>query len=162
MRAVAAVFVLLLVSGCQAPPPAEMTEAERAQIEAEVNAIHAESLDAWRAVDVDRGLSFYPNIPEITYATDGDLFVGPSEVEDEARAWFADVARQTITITESHTTVLSSNIVCINQRATYTLTNNAGVTAPESFFAGTYIWVLRNGEWKMEISHESTPNSEDS
>lgn len=35
MRALAAVFVLLLVSACQAPPPAEMTDAERAQIEAE-------------------------------------------------------------------------------------------------------------------------------
>ena len=35
MRAFAAFFVLLLVVGCQAPP-VEMTEAEIAQIEAEV------------------------------------------------------------------------------------------------------------------------------
>ena len=36
MRALPALAVLLLVFACQAPPPAEMTEAERAQIEAEV------------------------------------------------------------------------------------------------------------------------------
>ena len=36
MRALAAVFVLLLVSACQAPPPAEMTYTERAQVADEV------------------------------------------------------------------------------------------------------------------------------
>ena len=36
MRTIAAFAVLLIVAACQAPPPAEMTEAEIAQYEAEV------------------------------------------------------------------------------------------------------------------------------
>jgi SnoaL-like domain/Prokaryotic membrane lipoprotein lipid attachment site len=158
-RTLFAALALTVLAACQ-PATTELTDGQKAEIAAEVNALHADFWDAWRAADVDRGLSYYPNIPEITYATDGDLFVGPSEVEDQARSWGADLASQTITITESHTTVLSSSIVCINERATYSQTNNAGVTAPERVFAGTYIWVLRNGEWKVEISHESGPISE--
>jgi hypothetical protein len=47
MRALVAVVLLALISACQAPP-AEMTEAEIAQVEAEVMEWAEGFLDAWR------------------------------------------------------------------------------------------------------------------
>jgi len=56
MRTLAAVSVLLLVAACQAPP-AEMTETEVAQIEAEVMELADTWLDTWRVeVNCDVGL----------------------------------------------------------------------------------------------------------
>jgi uncharacterized protein (TIGR02246 family) len=53
MRALAAAAVLLMVSACQAPPPAEMTDAERAQIEAEVLAWSDQWLEAGTNLDAE-------------------------------------------------------------------------------------------------------------
>ena len=158
-RIVFSAFAVIVFSACQSATT-ELTEEMKAEIAAEVELLHGQFWDAWRAADVDRGLSYYPDIPEAAYATEGDLFFGPSEMENQARSWGADLASQTITFTESHTTVLSSNIVCINARATYSQTDNAGATAPERVFAGTYVWVLHNDEWKVQFSHESGPYPE--
>ena len=53
MRTLAAVACLMLVTGCQAPPPAEMTDAEIAQIEAEVVALMENAFEGIRQLDVD-------------------------------------------------------------------------------------------------------------
>ncbi len=58
MRALAAVAVLLLVFACQAPPPAEMTEAEIAQIEAEVMQFSEAWMDVWAKNDCEAGAVF--------------------------------------------------------------------------------------------------------
>jgi hypothetical protein len=58
MRAFAAVAVLVLVSACQAPPPAEMTDAERAQIEAEVLALAQGWMDIWDENDCEAASIF--------------------------------------------------------------------------------------------------------
>ncbi len=57
MRMLAAVAALFLVAGCQAPPP-EMTEAEIAQIQAEVGQLAEGWMNVWRANDcaLARGL----------------------------------------------------------------------------------------------------------
>jgi hypothetical protein len=53
MRTLAALAVLLLVAACQSPPPTEMTQAEIAQIEAEVNEWAEAWVDVWRANDCE-------------------------------------------------------------------------------------------------------------
>ena len=52
MRALAAVTVLALVAACQAPSP-EMTEADIAQIEAEVTELAEAWVNAWNDVETD-------------------------------------------------------------------------------------------------------------
>jgi ketosteroid isomerase-like protein len=63
MRALAAVAVLFLVSACQAPPPSEMTDAEKAQIEAEAQQAINDRWDAYEAMvtemDLDTWLSYW-------------------------------------------------------------------------------------------------------
>jgi hypothetical protein len=39
-------------------------------------------------------------------------------------------------------------------------TDTAGVTAPETSFALTLVYVLRDGEWKTLLGHESFPAPE--
>jgi len=58
MRAVASFAVLLLVAACQAPPP-EMTDAEIAQIEAEVVAAMETSLAGFRQLDLEMAMAPY-------------------------------------------------------------------------------------------------------
>ena len=68
MRTLAAFAVLMLVTGCQAPP-AEMTEAEIAQIKAEVLSMGDQWLAAVNDVDPDGFLDLFD--PAGTHATDG-------------------------------------------------------------------------------------------
>jgi len=158
-RIVLAAFALTVLAACQSATT-ELTEQQKAEIAAEVELLHGQFWDAWRAADIDRGWTFYPDIPEVSYATDGELFVGLSAIEDNDRSNFAHIASQTITITESHTTVVARNVVCINELAKWTVTDTSGATTPERVFAGTYVWVLRDGEWKVQFSHESIPASD--
>ena len=58
MRTLAAFAVLLLVAACQTPP-AEMTDAERAQIEAEVTGMANRLMDLWNTGDWETHLSLY-------------------------------------------------------------------------------------------------------
>jgi hypothetical protein len=155
----AALSLAFLVTACQ-PATTELTEEQRAEIAAEVNAINAEAWEPWFAADVDGGMTYYPDSPELTYARDGQLFRGVAAVEDDARSTFASIASQDISFTESHTDVLAPTVVCINQLATFSVTDTAGVVGPERVFAGTYIWVKRNGEWKIQSSHESSFRTE--
>ncbi|MFG1691293.1 YybH family protein [Gemmatimonadota bacterium] len=68
MRALAAFAILLLVSACQASPPAEMTEAEKAQIEAEVASLDQAMGSAVAAWDLDAFLgSFSENLSWTLY-----------------------------------------------------------------------------------------------
>lgn len=51
MRAIPAVAVLMTLAACQAAPLPEMTEAERAQIESEIQQMAESVLDDWRTND---------------------------------------------------------------------------------------------------------------
>ena len=53
MRAVAGLALLILVSACQAPPPPEMTEAEKAQIQTEVLQAAEAWIDSWKDMETD-------------------------------------------------------------------------------------------------------------
>ena len=82
-RFVFAAFAVTVFAACQ-PASTELTDYQKAEIAAEVELLHGQFWDAWRAADVDRGLSYYPNTPEAAYATEGELFYGSAAVEDQA------------------------------------------------------------------------------
>ena len=56
------VLSLAFLAACQ-PATTELTEEQKAEIAAEVNAINAGFWDAWRATDFDQGMSYYYNSP---------------------------------------------------------------------------------------------------
>jgi len=61
MRALATFVCLMLVTACQAAPPAEMTEAEIAQFAAEVTEVMEANLEGWRQGNVDMIMgTFHP------------------------------------------------------------------------------------------------------
>jgi len=80
MKAVAAGLAALVVMGVlfflwasPTAPPAEMTEAEIAQIEAEVNQVLDDLMAAWNAEDLERSLApFGSDDLHIVWATDVD------------------------------------------------------------------------------------------
>ena len=150
--------LVLMVVACQ-PATMELTEEQKAEIAAEVNALQADLWDAWREMDIDRALSFGRDVPEFMFAYEGQLW-DYAEFEEAARSVSADVESQTFTITESQTTVLAPDVVCITEQGTNVATDTMGETGPEVAFAITVIWVHRDGEWKIEHNHESHPTPE--
>ena len=55
-RLAVAALSLAFLAACQ-PATIELTEEQRAEIAAEVEALHAASWDAWRAADLDQATS---------------------------------------------------------------------------------------------------------
>jgi ketosteroid isomerase-like protein len=156
-RLALAVVALTFVTACR-PATTELTEEQKAEIAAEVNAINTEMWDAWRAADFDRGASYF-DLATLVFAYEGTMF-GFATFDEMWRPVFATIASQTITVEDSLTTVLAPNAVCIMQAGTYTQTDTAGVTSAEGSFAFTGVWVPRDGEWKLDFVHESFPTAE--
>jgi hypothetical protein len=159
MRRTVLPLMLLVAAACQ-PATTELTDAEKAAIADEVNAINAEFWDVWRAADYEQGMLYYLNSPDLAFAMEGVVDYGYAEIDAKYRPWYANVASMTITVTDSRTTVLARDVVYIMETGTSSPTDTAGVTGPESPFALTHIWVLRDGEWKIHLGHQSLPTPE--
>jgi hypothetical protein len=149
--------MLLVFAACQ-PATMELTDAEKATIVDEVNPIKADFWDAWRAWDVDRGMSYYRNSPDFVWADDGELVQGWTTFNEAVQSW--NVESQAVTLSESIATVLAPNVVQFVEHGTYSITDTTGVTWPERTFAVSTLWVLRNGEWKVDFIHISRVRSE--
>ena len=156
-RLTLSVLSVAFLAACQ-PATTELTEEQKAEIAEEVNAIHGEFWDAWRAADYDRGVSYFDSA-NLVFAYEGTVF-GFATFDEMWRPEFANIASQSITIGDSRTTVLAPDVVCIMDAATYTMTDTLGVTSPEGGFAFTGVWVHRGGEWKLHLVHESMPTPE--
>ena len=160
MRRIIFPLLLLLVAVACQPATMEMTDAEKAAIADEVNAINAEFWDVWRDGDFDRGMTYYYNSPDLAFAMEGAVDYGYDQVDAKYRPNFANVASQILRVTHSQTTVLAPDAVCIMETARFSQTDRDGVTTPETDLALTSIWMLRDGEWKIHLAHESLPTPE--
>jgi hypothetical protein len=147
-----AVLSLGFLAACQ-PAPVELTEEQKAEIVAEVNAIRADFWDAWREWDVDRGMSYYHNSPDFVWADDGELMIGWTRVNEAIQSW--SVESQAITFNESIATVIAPGAVQLVEQGTYSVTDTTGTVRPEVTFAASTLWVLRDGEWKVDFVHVS-------
>ena len=159
-RIVFAVFAVTVFISCQ-PADTEMTVNQKAEIAAEVELLHGQFWDAWRETSIERGMSYYLNSPDITFVSREGTTVGFDALHDAAHSGFADLASQVITITESRTTVLAANVVSMVVGERYTQTNREGVTGPEGNNIYTFIWVHRNGEWKVQSAHATVIPTEE-
>jgi ketosteroid isomerase-like protein len=153
-----AVAVLVLLSACQAPP-VEMTEAEIAQIEAEVEAATNEWWEVWSAFeDFDRFMTFVADEPETLWIADAVPTFGKAAIDANFRPVQDAFQRQDNTRVEWRTIVLARDVaytVRINDCFQIDLEGNPGPTVR---YAETMVWVKRDGEWKVLIGHGSTPN----
>ncbi len=149
-----AVLSLAFLVACQAATT-ELTEEQQAEIVAEVNAANAEFWSAAAEVDFDRLMAQLHNSPETVWGFGGELDHGWDAIYAKYSPLFESLASQTMTITESQTTVVTPDVVCINEVATGFGTDTAGVAGPETTYAILTVWVRRGGEWKALFGHES-------
>jgi uncharacterized protein (TIGR02246 family) len=130
-------------------PPAEMTEAEMAQIQAEVEAVNREHLDAMVAGDVDWVLEQFTS--DVVQMGPGYRRVG-AEVRDYMRGMFAEASP---TSWESQTidAWVHGDAVYIIARDDVTVSLGAGaMTVSNHVFTR---WVKEDGEWKLSYVFSS-------
>ncbi|NIM49711.1 MAG: SgcJ/EcaC family oxidoreductase [Gemmatimonadales bacterium] len=159
-RLFATVTVVAVVAAACQPATTELTEDQKAEIAGTVSAIHAEHRNAWRDADIDRGMSYFHDDPDVQFALEGAVMHGSGTIRDALEPIFEGVASQEITIAESQTVVLAPGVVCVMDQGTFAYVDTAGVTGPETAFAFTAVYVRRGGEWKVLLAHESLPTPE--
>jgi len=165
MKAVAAVLAALVALGVlfyvyTAPTaPPEMTTAEIAQIQAEVDLVSEDFWATWSAAeDFDRFMTFYADDPEVLWINDAEPFFGRAEIDAAFRPAYENMQRQDNTPIEWRTIVIAPDVVFtvrINDVAQTDIDGNPGLAAR---FAETAVWVKRDGEWKVLTGHGSSPN----
>ena len=158
-RLLLAVLSLAFLAACQ-PATTELTEEQKAAIAAEVNAIHAENGQAWADADFDRAMSYFQNSQDMMFALEGGLMRGWDAMYNALAPYFEGVTRQEMTVAETHTVVLARDAVSIMAQGTSAYVYESGEVGPESPFALTLVYVLRDGEWKVALGHESLPTPE--
>ena len=151
-RLILAAFALTVLAACQ-PATTELTEEQKGEIAAEVQLLHDQYWDAWRETDKDRGMSYYRNSPDFVFANGVALVKGWGTLNEAVQSW--TVESQVVTIDESIATVLAPDIVHFVENGTYSVTSTSGETGPDIPFAVSTIWVLRDGEWKVDFGHIS-------
>ena len=165
MKALLAVLALLIVLGLgwllysSPTTPAKMTEAQVAQIEAEVDSVTSEWWAVWSAgEDADRFFSFLADDAEAVWISDANPLFGRAEIEEAFRPVLENIQRQDNTPLEWRTIVIAPEVaytVRINDVVQTFVTGDSG---PVIRYAETLVWVKRDGEWRVLIGHGSTPN----
>jgi ketosteroid isomerase-like protein len=156
LRITRIVLTLSFIAGCR-PATVELTDARKAEIAAEVDAAAAAWWDAWAAVDYDRGMSFFEDVPEAAWVWDeGILYTVAGMNEEWAGTWCADCERQQIDFTDQRTIVLAPDIAYTIRQYDAAVTDTTGTALPMTRGVETLVWVKRNGQWKVLLGHEST------
>ena len=165
MKGLITVLAVLVVVGLafflyrspSAPP--EMTEAEIAQIRAEVDSVTSEWWAVWSAGgDADRFFSFLADDAETVWISDANPLFGRADIEEAFRPVLENIQRQDNTPVEWRTIVIAPEVaytVRINDAVQTFVTGDSG---PVIRYAETLVWVKRDGEWRVLIGHGSTPN----
>lgn len=151
-----------LVSNSESTPSAEMTEAERAEIEAEVDSLTTEWWDAWETFDWERGFSFIEDAPETTWTGVVRSMYSLAEMREVWPPAMAGLGRQDLEFTNARTIVLTPDIVWTLREGNYTVLDTAGAVVSEGQFNETAVWVKRGEEWKILLGHDddtTTPGS---
>ena len=154
--AVAIVAAVIALRYYRTSPPAstEMTEAERAQIQAEVDSLTAEWWKAWEVFDWNRGLSFVEDAPETTWTGAVQTVYSIAEMREVWPSAMAGLGRQDLDFTNARTVVLAPDIVWTLREGNYVLMDTAGAVVSEGQFNETAVWVKRSGEWKILLGHD--------
>jgi ketosteroid isomerase-like protein len=157
LRALALATTLAL-TGCH-PREATVTEADRADIAAAVEATWADMMTGARALDPDRIRAGYADRPIV--AINGRIIENFDRDQfEETRQWLRSLRRFDGSYDHVHLEVLSpaTAVATMNHHLTWT---DAAGTSGEWNSAWTAVFRLINGRWKIAYSHESTPRPEE-
>lgn len=155
-RFVLAAFALTVLAACQAADT-ELTDYQKAEIEAEVN-LELEALwDPFRQADFDRGITYWEDSPEQLFATsEGGILKGFAAIDAAFRPMFTTIASQEINVDETHFKVITRDVVYAMHRGTFSATDTSGVTEPTRPFAYSFLWARTDAGWKVSSAHMST------
>jgi hypothetical protein len=154
-RFIFAGFALTVLAACQ-PATTELTEEQKAEIEAEVDGALDALWDLFREADYERGIVYWEHSPDLVFAgTAGGILVGFSTLDNIYRPFFETIASQEINIAERHFKVITLDAVYAMERGTYAQTDTAGVTGPTRPYAYTYLWVRTDAGWRISAGHMS-------
>ncbi len=160
-RFVLAAYALTVLAACQ-PATTELTEEQKAEIAAEVNATLDTMWDLFRQADYDHGIEYWENSPEMAFAGIlGEIVMGFTTLDNLYRPFFATLASQEVYIAERHFKVLTTDAVYAMERGTYSQTDTSGVVGPTRPFAYTYLWVRTGIGWKISSAHMSAGDPEE-
>ncbi|MEE9184611.1 MAG: SgcJ/EcaC family oxidoreductase [Acidimicrobiia bacterium] len=160
-RLFATVAAVAVLAACQPTSP-ELTEEQKAALADSVSAMHAEMWQPWLAADLDRGMPYFLNSPDVVWGVNSEIRYGYDNIDALFRPIMDGLASQEFTVADRRVVVLARDVVCVIEHGTLAATDTAGVTLPASPFAMTTIWVRRDGEWKIHLGHESVQTPESS
>jgi len=143
MRYLVAVFVLLLVSACQAPPQAEFTAGDRAAID-ELSAQYASTAraadwDAWTELWTADAVYMNPEAPPL---------VGKEAIRESMRAFPNPPTEMSATLESA-----DGNGKWAWARGSFVFAMAATEDMPEMRMAGSFLWVLEkqaDGTWLID------------
>jgi hypothetical protein len=158
MRTLAALAALLLVAACQGTPP-EMTEAERAQIESDVEQVMIEIYDAAKEANIDPMIARQPS--ESGICLWGTNIYDCQEIFDSYReAWTREEGRrlerqemdgEEIRVMAISPTVAIGVHTSEENRAVYT-----DGQVSRARFASFSVFVLEDGVWKIHSGQQAS------
>lgn len=157
-------FFLLLFAACQAAPPAEFTDAQKAQIEAEVEQIVREQMDAANQANIEPIVSRAAS--EIGICVWQATIYRCQEVLDSYQeAWTSDedprLERQEADDVEIRALALSPTVVVVGNTIQENRAYRTDGTVNRARFAHLQVWVLEDGEWKWHSSQQAAWPIED-
>lgn len=145
----------VILSACQSTSQ-ELTEQQKANLAAEVDAVASSWWAAWAAVDLETGMSFVSHAPEASFTNNEITLYGVDAIRADWTNWESGLREQDIDFTDSYTIVLSPNIAYTIRKYAVVATRADGSITPELTGVETLVWVKENGDWKMRHGHEAS------
>ena len=149
------ILLVLTIAACQ-PTTTELTEQQKGELVAEVDAAWGEWWNSWQALDFEQGMSFISPAPEASWAGDEKILYGIAAMREDWSIWAAGLREQDVTITDSRTIVLSPDIAYTIRQYAGFQTRTDGTLTPEITGIETLVWIKKEGKWKILSGHEST------
>jgi len=141
----------ILLVGCRTEPPA-FTEAERAETVTAIRSARDAYFVAATELDADAMVAFWDqDFIHISNAT-----VAPLTLEVLRESW-RPLSHIEMDVTSDRVVALSKNAGYTVMTASYVVFDTAGVAVGASDWAGTHIWIRKDGNWKVQAVHEGRP-----
>jgi uncharacterized protein (TIGR02246 family) len=133
-----------------------MTASQRLAIERAVADRHAQTLEDAERLDLDKAIESILDTDKGAFIRDGELLLTRKDVYEAFKVAYAGLEKQDIEVGRQNVIVLAPDVALLVGEGRSTSTTKDGRTF--SFpWAGTVVYVLRDGEWKVIHAHQSVP-----
>jgi ketosteroid isomerase-like protein len=138
----------LVIGGC-APPPASLSDADRAAVVAEVTAALSELTAAMNAHDSEGVIRFYPEDPSFLYLGCTDFITGGATFRRMVAPYYGPGNEVSFEQQIVSVQVLSPTAAVASQR---------GSSSEAEALFWTQVLVKKDGRWVITYEHESWPD----